>query len=134
MAELTRGDQTRDTIRHAILRIEKGRPKVVAKDRKMSVAAVAEEAGVSRATIHNNYTDLAERIRATVNKQARKQRDEKHGALQAEKAKNRELRADNAELRAKVEALASKNRSLTDENREMRAIAETENVRVMGSK
>ena len=55
MAESSKGEQTRNIIRQAITRIEKGRPKVVSKERKMSVAAVAEEAGVSRATIHNNY-------------------------------------------------------------------------------
>lgn len=134
MSELTQGDQTRNTIRQAILRIEKGRPKIVAKSRKMSVAAVAEEAGVSRATIHNNYTDLAERIRATKGKQVRQQRDEKQELLQAEKAKNRILRTENAEMRAKVAALASRNRTLTDENRELRAVAEAKNVRVLGVK
>ena len=69
MAESSRGEQTRNIIRQAITRIEKGRPKVVIKERKMSVAAVAEEAGVSRATIHNNYPDMADRIRTILGKQ-----------------------------------------------------------------
>lgn len=131
MVELSRGKQTSNTIRQAILRIEKERTKVVAKGRKMSIAAVAEEAGVSRATIHNNYPDLAERIRATANKQARKQRDEKHDALQAEKVKNRDLRSENAELRAKIGILASKNRSLLDELCKNRAITGSRNVHVL---
>lgn len=33
-------------------------------DGKISIAAVAREAGVSNSTIHNRYPDIAERIRA----------------------------------------------------------------------
>ncbi|MBF4322520.1 TetR family transcriptional regulator, partial [Vibrio anguillarum] len=45
---------THKMVRLAIIRIEKGRPKVVSDKRKMSVASVAEEAGVSRALIHRD--------------------------------------------------------------------------------
>ncbi len=55
-------------IRMAIVRLEKGQPKLVEKGRKVSVAAVAEEAGVSRALIHKDYPDLMERIRGNANK------------------------------------------------------------------
>ncbi len=130
MAESSRGEQTRNIIRQAITRIEKGRPKVVIKERKMSVAAVAEEAGVSRATIHNNYPDMADRIRTILGKQNRIQRNKKHEALRLEKAKNRQLRTENAELRTKINVLVSKNRALTDEIQENRAITESENVSI----
>jgi len=131
MAESSRGEQTRNIIRQAITRIEKGRPKVVIKERKMSVAAVAEEAGVSRATIHNNYPDMADRIRTILGKQNRIQRNIKHEALRLEKAKNRQLRTENAELRTKINVLVvSKNRALTDEIQENRAITESENVSI----
>lgn len=64
----TRGELTAKAIRQAILRIEQGRPKVVKPGRKLSIKSVAEEAGVSRATIHNNHPGLAERIREAGNK------------------------------------------------------------------
>lgn len=131
MAESSKGEQTRNIIRQAITRIEKGRPKVVSKERKMSVAAVAEEAGVSRATIHNNYPDMADRIRTMLGKQNRIQRDKKHEALRLEKAKNRQLRTENAELRTKINVLVSKNRALTDELHETLAIAGSANVRIL---
>jgi hypothetical protein len=49
-------------IRQAIIRIEKGKPKIVDSKRKMSVAAVAEEAGVARLLIIRGYPLLHERI------------------------------------------------------------------------
>ena len=58
-----KSDQTRKAIRQAMLRIEKGRTRIVDKGRKMSIAAVAEETGISRAAIHRLYPDFAEKIR-----------------------------------------------------------------------
>lgn len=55
--------ETYDSVRKAIIRIEKGRPKIVDAKRKMSVAAVAEESEVSRALIHRDMPDLLERIK-----------------------------------------------------------------------
>ena len=69
--------ETHKRIRLAIVRLEKGQPKVVEKGRKVSVAAVAEEAGVSRALIHKDYPDMLERIRGNSNKAIQRQRDEK---------------------------------------------------------
>lgn len=40
---------THKQVRLAIILIEKGRPNIISDHRKMSVTAVAEEAGVSRA-------------------------------------------------------------------------------------
>jgi hypothetical protein len=44
-------------------RIEVGRPKVVSIDRKMSIASVAQEAGLKASTIHTRYPEIAEEIR-----------------------------------------------------------------------
>ena len=97
----------------------------------MSKELVAIQAGVSRATIHNNYPDMADRIRTILGKQYRIQRDKKHEALRLEKAKNRQLRTENAELRTKINVLVSKNRALTDELHETLAIAGSANVRIL---
>jgi AcrR family transcriptional regulator len=134
MAQQTKGDKTHNCIRQAIVRLEKGRPKVVTRTRKVSIAAAADEAGVSRALITNNYPDLAERIREYNRKAARQQRDKKQQHLQAERAKNRALRAERDELRAKVDTLASKNATLTHENAELRALLNAGNVRQLGRK
>lgn len=134
MAKQAKGEKTHDAIRRAIVRLEQGRPRTVPATRKISVAAVADEAGVSRANINNNYPDLAERIRANRNKASRQQRDKKHDELQKERDKVKALRAERDELRAKVEALASKNAALTDENAELKASLEAGNVRPMWPK
>ncbi|MGF1728726.1 TetR family transcriptional regulator [Photobacterium kasasachensis] len=125
---------THDKIRKAIIRLEKQRPKHVNVGRKISVSSVAEEAGVSRALIHNEYPDLLERIRGNANKDIQTQRDEKHQALKAEREKNRQLRATIAELNQKLHVLTSKNATLELENRRLVAIIDSENVSVLRGK
>ena len=125
---------THKRIRLAIVRLEKGQPKVVEKGRKVSVAAVAEEAGVSRALIHKDYPDLMERIRGNANKAIQRQRDEKHEKLKEERAKNRQLREKIVELTEQRNELASKNATLEIENRRLSAILESKNVTVFRGK
>ncbi len=57
---------TRKELELAVARIEHGRPKVVSKARRPSILAVAEEARVSPAAIHNRHPEIAEKIRALV--------------------------------------------------------------------
>jgi len=125
---------THKRIRLAIVRLENGQPKVVEKGRKISVAAVAEEAGVSRALIHKDYPDLIERIRGNANRAIQKQRDEKHEKLKEERAKNRQLREKIVELTEQRNKLASKNATLELENRRLSAILESKNVTVFRGK
>ncbi|MEE8057242.1 MAG: hypothetical protein V3T17_05330 [Pseudomonadales bacterium] len=54
---------TADKIKLAIVRIEKGRTKVIATNRKLSITSVAEEAGIHRTTIINRHPVWAEVIR-----------------------------------------------------------------------
>ena len=56
-------ETTKLEIEMAIVRILQGKPTRIANERRLSIAAVAEEAGVSNATIHNRYPVLAEQIR-----------------------------------------------------------------------
>ncbi|ATC60170.1 TetR family transcriptional regulator (plasmid) [Vibrio anguillarum] len=97
-------------------RAEKGRPNVVSDKRKMSVAAVAEEAGVSRALIHRDCPDLLERIKGGVNKGIRQQRDAKQTELNEYKERNRELRSEVAELKAMLSKVQSQNATLIRKN------------------
>ena len=125
---------THKRIRLAIVRLEKDQPKVVEKGRKVSVAAVAEEAGVSRALIHKDYPDLMERIRGNANKAIQRQRDEKHEKLKEERFKNRQLRQKIVDLTEQRNELASKNATLELENRRLSAILEGKNVTVFRGK
>lgn len=107
---------THKTVRLAIIRIEKDRPNIVSANRKMSVAAVAEEAGVSRALIHRDCPDLLGRIKGGVNKGIRQQRDAKQSELNEYKERNRELRAEVAELKAMLAKVQSQNATLVRKN------------------
>ena len=56
---------TREEIRRAIQRVEHHRPKRIASERcRMNISTVAREAGISAASIHNTYPDIAQAIRA----------------------------------------------------------------------
>lgn len=114
---------THKTVRLAIVRIEKGRPKIVSDQRKMSVAAVAEEAGVSRALIHRDCPELLERIKGGVNKGIRQQRDAKQTELNEYKERNRELRAEVAELKTLLAQVQSQNATLIRENMALSSVS-----------
>ena len=106
-------------LRLAIARIEKGRSKT--NEIKLTIAAVAREAGVSTALIHNCHPDIAELIRQSQGRSSRAQRDAKQLELKAEREKARELRLEIALLRSKVATLASINEVLLDENRTLKS-------------
>lgn len=85
------------------------------RDAKVSIAAVAKEAGVTPALIHNRYPDFAEEVRKVVGKSTRAQRDQKHELLIAEREKNQQLREQVAELMMDLRNLASENEALRAE-------------------
>ncbi|HEJ3160271.1 TetR family transcriptional regulator [Pseudomonas aeruginosa] len=103
----------------ALARIQRGRAHTG--ETKVTIAAVAREAGVSTALIHNHYPIIAEAIRDAQGRSSRAQRDVKHQDLRAEREKNRALRKEIEELRAKVARLASINEVLIAENRVLKA-------------
>ncbi|WP_368214866.1 TetR family transcriptional regulator [Aeromonas sp. R2-3] len=103
----------------ALRRIARGRAKT--DEKKVTIAAVAREAGVSAALIHNYYPSIAEAIREVQGRSSRAQRDVKHQALRAEREKGRALRLEIEELRAKIASLASINEVLIEENRFLKA-------------
>ena len=118
---------TKKKIRLAIIAIEKGRPKVVTINRKMSVAAVAEEAGVSRALIHRDFPDLLERIRGGANKAIAKQRNDIREQLKREKAHHKECRLKIKELSDMLANMQSINATLTQENKDLRFKIDSDN-------
>jgi AcrR family transcriptional regulator len=119
-------DAREKDLRLALYRIVRGRSKVG--ETKVTIAAVAREAGVSTALIHNHYPSVAEAIREAQGRSSRAQRDGKQQDLRAEQEKNRILRQELQELREKVARLASINEVLLDENRVLTAKRKDPNV------
>lgn len=115
LSSLTREKQ----LRLAIGRIERGRAH--SRESKLTIAAVAREADVSTALIHNHYPEIAEYIRVKQGRSSRAQRDAKHDELKSEREKNRQLRSAVDALEAQVRKLASINETLLIEVRELKA-------------
>ena len=111
-------DREKD-LKLALLRIQKGRTHTG--ESKVTIAAVAREAGVSTALIHNYYPRIAEAIREAQGRSSRAMRDVKQQDLIAERKKSAVHRQEIEELRGKVANLASINEVLMDENRVLKA-------------
>lgn len=112
-------EQREKDLRLALHRIQKGRTR--SGETKVTIAAVAREAGVSTALIHNYYPGIAEAIREAQGRSSRAMRDVKHQEVLAERKKSAGYRQEIEELRAKVANLASVNEVLLDENRVLKA-------------
>lgn len=121
-------NDTHNKIRMAIVRMEKGKPKVVSSDRKISIKAVAEEAGVSDSLIHKDHSDLVRRIYRNNDKDYRSERDKKHQELKAERVKSKELRGRVAELESQLRKLTSINARLELELTTLRSVKNSQNV------
>lgn len=124
------GEVRERELRLAIVRIQHGRTGVSSD--KVTFAAVAREAGVSTALIHNCHPKIAELIREIQGRSSRSQRDAKRQELLDERRKCRELRKEIQTLRAKVAALASINEVLLAENRRLKAASTDTRVRQFG--
>ncbi|KII31314.1 TetR family transcriptional regulator [Pseudomonas fluorescens] len=111
-------DREKD-LKLALYRIQKGRTRIG--ETKVTIAAVAREAGVSTALIHNHYPKIAETIREAQGRSSRAMRDMKQQDLIAERKKSAAHRQEIEELRAKVAKLASVNEVLLNENRVLKA-------------
>ncbi len=111
-------DREKD-LRLALYRIQKGRSH--SGETKITIAAVAREAGISTALIHNYYPKIAETIREAQGRSSRTMRDVKHHDLIAEREKSAAYRHEIEELRAKIASLASLNEMLLEENRLLKA-------------
>ncbi|WP_330214809.1 TetR family transcriptional regulator [Pseudomonas sp. AM8] len=110
-------DRVKD-LKLAIYRLQKGLAHT--KETKVTIAAVAREAGVSTALIHNHYPAIAEAIREIQGRSSRAIRDVKHQDLIAERRKSAGYRQEIEALRAKLASIASINEVLLDENQTLR--------------
>lgn len=103
----------------ALYRIQKARAHTG--ETKVTIAAVAREAGVSTALIHNHYPQIAEAIREIQGRSSRAIRDVKHQDLIVERRKSVAYRQEIEELRAKVASLASINEVILEESRVLKS-------------
>ncbi|MGF6758291.1 TetR family transcriptional regulator [Paraburkholderia sp. GAS42] len=101
-------DKTKEELQSAVLRVKN-------KGLKMSISAVAAEAGASPSLIHNTYPDPAEDIRALVGRSTRHQRDIKAAELAEARAEPKELREQLKAAQSDIATLASINETLRDE-------------------
>ena len=119
-------------LRLALSRIEKSRSRTG--ESKVTISAVAREAGVSTALIHNHYPRIAEAIREVQGRASRSMRDAKQLELIAERKKSVAYRQEINELRAKISSLASINEILLEENRVFKAIINDRKLIVIPSR
>jgi AcrR family transcriptional regulator len=101
-------------LRLALSRIQRGRSRTKAK--RLSIAAVAREAGVTAALIHNHYPGLAAAIREAMGRGERASREAKNQEIMALRTRAHELNDEVKALRADVARLASINEVLMAEN------------------
>jgi AcrR family transcriptional regulator len=118
---MKKATDTKREIELAIARIQHGRPTRILVTRRISIAAVAEEAGVSNATIHNRYPDLAEKIRAMANQDYPSRLKEKSGSLKKSEERLQALRQEVQQLKADLAKSQSINLMLYKENEVLRA-------------
>ncbi|MDH0629976.1 TetR family transcriptional regulator [Pseudomonas putida] len=111
-------DREKD-LRLALYRIQKGRAHTG--ETKVTIAAVAREAKVSTALIHNYYPSVAEAIREAQGRSSRAVRDVKHQNLIAERKKSAAYRQEIEELQARIARLVSINEVLLNENLVLKA-------------
>jgi len=111
-------DSRERDLRLALARIQRGRAHTG--ESKVTITAVAREAGVSTALIHNHYPNVAEAVREAQSRSSRAQRDVKHQDLIAEREKNKLLRQELEEQRLKTADLASINEVLMAELRALK--------------
>jgi AcrR family transcriptional regulator len=83
---------------------------------RVTISAVAREAGVSSSLLHNHYPEIAEEIRVKQGASTRKKLDAKQDELSVERGKIKALRAELEDLRHQVAKLASINEMLQIEN------------------
>src|SRR5712692_677206 len=128
MGEGMKSDDTRKALELALRRIQLGRTRKVAKGRKMSIAAVAEEAGFTPATIHNGHFDIAEKIRGLTQRTARERGEQKSSELQKVKARLRETEKENAQLAHELAGALSANECLRAEIGRLSGLKNSGNV------
>lgn len=107
-------DRTAQELQYAILRVKN-------KGTRMSIRAVALEAGVDPSLLHNTYPDIAEEIRSLVGRGTRRQRDEARADVTALRRHLRNVTVERDELKKAMAVLVSVNLALNNQLAELKA-------------
>lgn len=94
------GSARREELQQAIVRLQ-------SRDARVTISAVAREAGVTAALVHNTYPDVAEQIRALQGKASGVKHDELRVEVARLRGENAKLRLDKAAAEADAKRLAS---------------------------
>lgn len=115
-------DNTRRRLELAILRIQKGRTRVVPQDARLNVSNVAKEAGVSDALLYKDvYSDILRSVKSITGKADREARDRTREELTSKRGQLAETRRELQQLKQDFARLAERNRVLELENEELRS-------------
>ncbi|MEG3193371.1 MULTISPECIES: hypothetical protein [Novilysobacter] len=114
----------------AIRKVESGRSKQIG-PQKLSIAAVAREANVSPALIHNSYPTVAALIREKQSTNGQSRASARLEKLELYKLRIRELREEVLETRRKLSQIASINEVLVIENARLIACLDNPDVVVL---
>lgn len=109
------GRDTRSELQLAALRVKE-------KGQRLTISAVAREAGVTPSLIHNTYPDIAESLRAQMGRDVRQRHDAVAASLAASRQRAKSLRRELEAALADVARLASMNESLRQEVATLRAV------------
>ncbi|KQR77025.1 hypothetical protein ASG35_12180 [Burkholderia sp. Leaf177] len=115
-----RKSPTRRRLELALRRLQFGRMQSGTGER-ISIAAVAREAGLSNSTIHNRYPDIAERVHALHVKTSRHQRKSLPDSTDVLQRKLKEARQAIEQLKSDLVKSQSINLRLAKENEQLTA-------------
>ncbi|CDZ79365.1 hypothetical protein BN59_03683 [Legionella massiliensis] len=132
MNKQSKSELTRQRIIQAIVRIQYNRPKVIAKDRKLSISSVAQEAEISRASLHNNYPDIIKRIQEIKSAISPTPIDKKDSSLKKLQRINKELRLEIQHLNSELSKITSINATILMENARLHSIVDSNNIVLLG--
>ncbi len=116
-------EKTKNELDLAIKRLQKGMTKIVPSGTKLSIAGVAKEAGVSNATIHNRYPEVAEAIRSLLKASQIKNLQLKQEGLKGFSIKLSKARKEIETLKSDLQKTQSINLRLLKENELLKARA-----------
>lgn len=113
--------QTRKNLELALARLRNGNPRRVKKGTLITVASVAEEAGIERSTLYRYHEPVLTEIRKLNSTVPQKQLHVKRGELAEAIAKLREYRDALEQARAEIIAWARQNYALSHRLQELEA-------------
>jgi len=122
--EKDKDDPRKRNKKNTLFKLELALSRLEKRGEKITLKAVADEAGVTSPLIINSYPDFAEKVRSITGKDIRRQKNDMAELLTEARKKIRELNELLAIQYIEITKLASLNEALRVENTLQKAIAE----------